>query len=937
MSFIIPRSTYRLQFNSGFTFADCEKILDYLDELGISHLYASPIFQASPGSMHGYDITDPGQINPELGGEKAFIKLSAQVTDKNMGWLQDVVPNHMAFDGNNRYLISVLESGANSPYFEFFDIDWDHPYESIKGKVLTPFLGKFYGVALEKGEIRLIFDENGFAIQYYALRLPLSIDTYSDIISHRLKELKQRLKKDHPDYIRFLGITFILKSLPEIPDSLSEQEDHVGFVKQLLWNLYNSSDIIQEFIDDNIRAFNGTPGDPASFDLLDGLINKQLFSLSFWKVASEEINYKRFFNVNGLISLNIHKKEVFEKTQRMILKQVKEKRFTGLRIDHIDGLYDPALYLDRLDEKGDHVYTLVEKILEGEEKIPADWKTAGTTGYDFMNKLGGIFVKTENHKFFNRIYRSFSGIKLTTEQLMYQKKRLIIDMHMSGEIDNLARQIKHIASHYRYGNDLTFTGLKEAIEEVMVYFPIYRTYFNPRSCSGSDREIIRKGINRAGAENPQHRYELEFLQKVLLLEFEDFISEDIRQEWLDFVMRFQQFTGPLMAKGMEDTVYYIFNRLLCLNEVGGNPGIFGYPVGDFHKYNQYKLSQWPHSMNASSTHDTKRGEDVRMRLAVLSEQPGIWDSKLKLWSNLNRKKKKPVSGTLVPNKNEEYFLYQTLIGTYPFDNSEPEVYTQRIQDYIIKAIREAKIHTAWIEPDAHYEQAFLDFVADILDTASPNQFLEDFQSFQAKISFYGAINSLGHTLIKICTPGIPDFYQGSELWELSLVDPDNRGQVDYATRIDYLRDIRKKEKTDIPALHQEILSQYQDGRVKLYLIYKALQARNEYLELFQKGEYIPVSSQGLYGSSIFSFARRLKDKWIIVVIPRFITDVISWRTTKYPPLGKEVWADSAISLPAGAPRKWKNVYQDQILSSHQSELPVAEVLETFPMALLVSI
>lgn len=933
---IIPRSTYRVQFTPDFTFDHAAEILEYLHHLGISHLYASPIFQSRPGSSHGYDVIDPTCINPELGGEPAFLKLSDQMREYPLYWLQDIVPNHMAYDAANPLLFSILENGPLSPYYDYFDIDWDHPYTTIHGRVLAPFLGQFYGRALEQGEIRLVYDELGLGIRYYDLRLPLRIDTYTEVFTRNLSALKKHLGKHHPEYIQFLGILYMFRNQPEAEDRLLDVDGHNGFVKQLLWDLYHSSPPIREYIQSTVECMNGQIGDPSSFDVLDQLLQKQYFQLSYWKVASEEINYKRFFNVNGLISLHVESEKVFQHTHKLIAHYLRTQRIHGLRIDHIDGLYHPELYLSKLRQLSNSSYTVIEKILEGEEKLPEEWLTEGTTGYDFMNKVCGIFVDTTKHREFTRLYANYSGVRNTTEDLMYEKKRLIIRMHLSGELDNLARQLKVIASHYRYSSDLTFSSLKEAIEEVMVYFPIYRTYVSPGVFSVQDHNIIRRGINRAAAENIKLRQELEFLQNVLLLNHEEHLPENIRNEWMDFVMRFQQFTGPLMAKGQEDTVYYIFNRLICLNEVGGNPGIFGYPVQDFHRYNQYKQAHWPFSLNATSTHDTKRGEDNRMRLAVLSEIPSEWNEKIRYWSLINRPHKKLISGRQVPSRNEEYFLYQTLIGSWPLDQAGQKNFTQRIEDYIIKAVREAKVHTAWIEPDEEYENAYLSFIRLILDESTSPEFLHDFRIFVHNLAFYGIYNSLAQVLVKSTVPGIPDFYQGSEYWDFSLVDPDNRRPVDYAQRHTTLQEIRRKAESFHPEWLYELLLHYPDARIKQYLVYQALRLRHEYPDLLEQGQYLPLEVSGLHQESILAYQRSEDNITLIVILPRLLTRVIAWRTSSFAPLGREAWADTCVKLPADSPQQWTSYLDNRIVDTPESRVPLSEAAQFFPFIILLN-
>ncbi len=918
----IPVATYRIQFNPSFDFQAAKKIIPYLAELGISDIYASPIFKARKGSTHGYDVVDPDQLNFELGDEQDFNELIRELKNYGMGWIQDIVPNHVAYDYENQMLMDVLENGESSKYLHFFDIDWNHPCESIRGKLLAPFLGRFYGESLEGGEIQLRYCDTGLTINYYNMRFPVKIESYVNIFTHQLSALKRTLGGDHPDFIKLLGILYVLKTL-STGEEMDERYDQITFIKRMLWELYTGNLEMKRFIDANVQAFNGEKDNPESFNLLDNLLSEQLFKLSFWKVATEEINYRRFFSINELICLRAEDEEVFDHTHALIFQLIEEGKVSGLRIDHIDGLYDPTNYLKRLQERTGDMYIVVEKILGVTEEIPPFWQAQGTTGYDFLNYLNGIFCKNKSEKQFNRIYSDFTGFKTVYDDLVSEKKRLIIGKHMAGDVDNLAHLMKGIAARYRHGSDITLYGLKRTIVELMTQFPVYRTYINSEVFRESDPSYIKEAVKRSIERVPNLLNELDFIERFLLLKFEDYLTREEKEQWIHFVMRFQQFTGPLMAKGFEDTVLYVYNRLLSLNEVGGSPDRFGTSLKEFHSFNRKRGEMYPYSLSATSTHDTKRGEDVRARINVLSEIPDEWRRSLRQWNKINRGKKRTVNGRNVPDENDEYFLYQTLIGAFPSYESEYPVFIERVKDYIIKAVREAKVRTAWLKPDTEYEDACISYVEEIL--REENRFLKEFVPFQRKVSHYGIFNSLSQTLIKITSPGVPDFYQGTELWDLNLVDPDNRMPVDFEKRISLLRDIMNTS-------YKELLATREDGRIKLFLINRALQARKERADVFQKGSYIPIEAGGRFKEHVVAFARNHGDGWTITIAQRHLTALIKEREL---PIGRQVWEDTHILLPKGVPALWKDAITTQVIEGMETLL-IGDVLEHFPVALLTS-
>lgn len=926
----VPTATCRLQLTPGFGFRKAREVLPYLAALGISDLYTSPLLRPRRGSRHGYDVVDHGELNPDLGNEEDFLLLSRALRRRKMGWLLDIVPNHMAFDAANSLLRDVLENGPASNYFHFFDIEWEHYYEGIRGKVLAPFLGSHYGAALENGELVLHYGEDGFSVAYHDLAFPLRIESYLDLLAEVTADLQKKLGVEDPDFLQLLGVLYVLKTLGG-KGVRQERDLQVRFIKHTLWTLYRKNKLIRTAIDETVRLFNGRPGQPESFNRLEAVLADQWFRLSFWKVATEEINYRRFFSINDLISLNAERPEVFDHCHALPLKLLAEEHLTGLRIDHVDGFYDPGGYLEQLREKVGDIYLVVEKILAADEALPP-WPVQGTTGYDFLNWCGALFCRTGGEKALTRTYTAFTGQDAPFEEMVLAKKRLIIEKHMFGDINNLAHLLKNIASRHRYGRDITMDSLKRALIEIMAAFPVYRTYLDAGNGRDSDRRQIKRALVRATERNPGLLHELNYISRILLLQYDEFLADEERTQWLHFVQRFQQFTGPLMAKGFEDTLLYVYNRLLALNEVGGTPERFGIAAESFHAWLLERQKEWPHSLNATGTHDTKRGEDVRARLYVLSEIPGDWSRQLKSWGRLNRTRKTTVRRRKVPDRNDEYFLYQTLLGAWPLGKEGSRDFLHRIKEYLVKAVREAKVHTAWLKPDTEYEEAFLRFAEEILRAGPKNEFLPSFLPFQRRIARFGIFNSLAQTLLKITAPGIPDFYQGTELWDLSLVDPDNRRPVDFRHRQAALKQIAAVPDRDLPQLIETLLAAREDGRIKLFLIYRGLRLRNRIPLLFGQGEYLPLKVQGAHQRHVFAFARRHEGLWAVTVVPRFLTDLVGEAED---PLGESVWRDTHLRLPEESPRRWRNALTGE---GHKAAVPgmfpLGSALCRFPVALL---
>jgi (1->4)-alpha-D-glucan 1-alpha-D-glucosylmutase len=1003
----LPEATYRLQFHKGFTFQDAARIAPYLRELGITHLYASPYLQARPGSTHGYDITRHDVLNPEIGSPEDHQAMAQALHENGLGQILDTVPNHMGIVGNeNVWWNDVLENGPASPYANFFDIAWeDSPRTELCGRVLLPTLGEPYGKILESGQLRLEYTiservEGGppgqeyvgsFSVVYYDHRFPIAPRIYGLILAHQLDELQARLPAEDPSLSEYMSILTSIKHLPRRTqtgaESVAERQREKEVVKRRLGTLTVSSPEIRDFVAENVEAFNGQKGEPRSFDLLDELLSDQAYRLSYWRVASDEINYRRFFDINDLAALSMERPEVFAATHVLILTLLREGKVDGLRIDHPDGLFDPGQYLQRLQESYilecakevvadlpayrdqpweelegplceeihraradlNHplyraLYVVVEKILGTGEPLPADWPVAGTSGYDFLNVLNGLFVDTSSARAFTRLYRDWTDADDRFPEVVYEKKRLILDVSLASELNMLAHQLDRLAQRDRGSRDFTLNTLRKGLREVVACFPVYRSYISDEGVSDTDREYIERAIRRARRRNPSlSKAVFDFLRGVLLLDYPESFTEEDRAEQRRFVGKFQQVTSPVMAKGLEDTSFYVFNRLVSLNEVGGDPDLFGLTSDAVHRAWQDRQVRWPWAMSALSTHDTKRSEDVRARINVLSEIPDDLREAIGRWGERNAAHRRTLEDTPVPDANEEYLLYQTLVGAWPLADPQGEdraSFVLRIQEYMCKALREAKVHTSWANPEQEYEEAVLGFVADILDGEKGRPFLENFRPFQRRVSQYGLLNSLAQTLLRITAPGVPDTYQGTELWDFSLVDPDNRRPVDYARRRELLRELREQSgNEDRRALARELIASREDGRVKMHVTSLGLHCRRDNPGLFARGEYLPAESTGPRADHAFCFARRQGDTVALVVVPRLLTRLIADPSEL--PVGKAVWADTVLQVPGlEGTFEFHNVLTGE---QHRLEarggrlpIPVALALGEFPVALLMT-
>lgn len=803
-------ATYRLQFNYDFTFKDAEKITSYLRDVGISEIYASPVFQAAAKSMHGYDVVNHNAINREIGTYEDLKRLITKARIAKIGWIQDIVPNHMAFNGANPWICDIMEKGSHSPYWNFFDIDWDHYDETYKGKVLAPFLGGPYHEALKNKLLKLKYDGNSFKISYYNFELPLAIKTYP-LILHELHARMDWARKD-TRFLKLPGIIYSFKNLENA--SSKEYLEQADFLKSALNDMLATDKNLRTQLSALIQELNETKP-----FFIARLLDAQHFRLCHWKVAAEEINYRRFFNINELISLNVQVRGVFRASHALTLKMFNELKMTGLRVDHIDGLYDPLDYLNRLRSKLKDSHVFVEKILDFEEHLPESWPIEGTTGYEYMNFVNNLFCKQENESQFTDIYKRISGEHRDFFKVLDEKKRIIIDRYMAGDVERLAYLLKKICGADLKGHDLTLVAVKRMIVEFLAYFPVYRTYIDLDKIYPTDVDVVNFTHKLVVKRRPDLKFEVDVMKDMLLFHQKG-LSLD-RKKWVfEFVSRFQQLTGPMMAKGLEDTTLYCYHRFDSLNEVGGSPDKFGITPEYFHRFNHQRLKNWPSTMNASATHDTKRGEDVRARLNVLSEMPEDWAELVSQWQLNNQKYREDQGERVSPSGQDEYLLYQTLVGSLPMTLELEGTYEDRIKNYIIKAVREAKVFTEWLKPDEKYEQGCCRFIEKIL---KDKFFIGSLKKFVERIRPFGIVNSLAQTTLKMASPGIPDFYQGCELWDLSLVDPDNRRPVDYKFRINLLKKVKGMTRKSIYQMVADERECAKSGIIKLLLIERFLQ------------------------------------------------------------------------------------------------------------------
>lgn len=882
-----PRSTYRVQFTPDFGFDDAAGIVDYLADLGVSHLYASPYLQAAPGSTHGYDVIDHSRVNDELGGSQAHARMCGALPAAGLGQVLDIVPNHMAVGARgNVWWWDVLENGPASRYASYFDIDWDPPEPRLRHTVLAPVLGDHYGRVLEAGELQVQREGGRFTVGYYEQALPLAPPSLAPLLALAAERCRS------PE------LEFVARALHRLPPSTVRDpasvrercQDQQVLVAHLA-QLCAAHPEVAAAVDHEVTRVNADPG------ALDVLLSRQRYRLAFWRTAAQEINYRRFFDIATLVGLRTENPAVFRDTHQRVLEWVREGVLDGLRVDHPDGLRDPEGYLDRLAEASLGTWVVVEKVLEPGERLPASWATAGTTGYDFLNRLTGLFVDPAGEGPLTALYHALTGEPTDWAEVVLAKKHQVLRELLGADLNGLAALLARVCEDHPRHRDYTRHQLREVLGEVIASFPVYRTYV--RAEAGVVRAQDETYVGAAVADARRRRPDLDpellaFLRDLLLLRASSSATPAEPSPETELVMQFQQVTGPAMAKGVEDTAFYTFNRFVALNEVGGDPGVFGLGVEEFHRSCIQAQERWPDAMLSSSTHDTKRSEDVRARLVLLSEIPGAWADAVRRWAKRNDRHRR--DGW--PDRNAEYLLYQALVGAWPLS-------CQRAAAYMEKVAREAKQHTSWIDPNPAYDQALRSFVEAVL---ADEGFLADLAAFVAPLVWPGRVTSLAQTLIKLTAPGVPDIYRGTELWDLSLVDPDNRRPVDYGRRRELLRALAT-------APVEEALARADEGLPKLLVIQRALQLRQRRPELFgAKSTYEPLQVSGPKAAHAVAFARRGE---VVTVVPRLVCGLT------------DGWGQTTVRLPAG---RWREQYTGQDVDGGEVEL--AELLARFPVTLL---
>ncbi len=884
MAAAIPTATYRLQFTPQFGFDEAVAIVPYLRELGISHVYASPFLKARSGSTHGYDIIDHNAINPEIGGEDGFLRLSDALAAAQMGLILDFVPNHMGVHyADNAWWLDVLEWGPNSPHAASFDIEWSMLPERRRNGVLVPILGGPYGEALENGEIELRYDakEGSFSAWYSEHRLPIEPTRYGEILQ---KLVASAGAKDEPAGRELLAIA------SRYPGPRNPTHDTAPQFKAAL-----AASAGADIIERGMKAYRPKTGEAGALLALHYLLERQNYRLAYWRLAGTEINYRRFFDINSLAGLRVEHRPTFKAIHQLVARLIGEGRLQGLRLDHIDGLLDPHRYLrdlwrlvrSILRGKNDSFYVVIEKILAHGERLPSFPGVAGTTGYEWLNVISHLLFDQGGMAVLDAVWRESSGDRRDFGEILARSKRRVLTSLLASEFMVLARLIARIAVGHYSTRDYAAERLREALEEFIVNFQVYRTYIAGTAPSTDDRLLVQEAIAQARADWFGSDFDIfAFLQDALTL---DLIapgrSGHSRSRVRRFSFKVQQLTGPAMAKAMEDTAFYRYHRLLALNEVGGDPRATALTVDQFHARMQARLETTPHGLTATATHDTKRGEDARTRLLALSELADDWGEAVREWRRLNEAYAGSADSNRAPSRSHEYMLYQALLGAWPLQGVTPD-FVGRMQAYAVKAAREGKEQTSWLAPNEIYESALAEFVAKIL-SAENSRFVKTFDDFAQRAALLGALNSLTQLVLKATMPGVPDFYQGSEFWDFSLVDPDNRRPVDFTIREAALRQTSREP--DWEALTR----QWRDGNIKFALTRHLLKLRRELESLFTYGVYRPLDVSGESRDKVIAFARIHGRRAVLVITGRLFGKPTQGGR-HWPSAGD--WGDAVVSL-----------------------------------------
>ncbi len=1054
-----PEATYRLQFHAeSMTFRGAAEIAPYLHELGIGHVYASPYLKSRSGSPHGYAVVDSTRLHSELGSEEDYRAMVEVLRQHGMGQVLDIVPNHMAADPENPWWNDVLENGPSSPHARFFDIDWQPVKDELRNKILLPVLGEQFGQVLESGELCVEYRDGAFVLRYFDRAMPLDPKTYAVILGRELEELKESLPADNEDLRELESIVTALDYLPDRnetePSRIEERQREKEVIKRRLERLVRESEAIGAYVEKMLEDFRGEPGNPPTFDLLEELLDRQVYRLSHWKAASDEINYRRFFDINELAAISMEEQEVFEASHALVFELLVRGDVSGLRVDHIDGLFDPMRYLWRLqwgyvralgraahermaasvatggeetpqvamsadgsataaavlppqvgapdglpeweeverpfleamwpriggphpdevfpsreEEKTDEdeadggkpeskpkvqlpLYVVVEKILGADEPLPEQWPVAGTTGYDFLNAVNRLMVDQRGFSEILRLYRRFIDQRMDVREVVYQSKLLILRVAMASELQMLAYRLNRISERHRRSRDFTLNALRLALRQIVACFPVYRTYIDAAGVSDRDRLVVQRAVAQAKRRNPAVDVALfDFVRDVLLLEGPPDLDEAGQREREFFVGRFQEVTSPVIAKGVEDTAFYRYNPLTSLNEVGGEPAQGALSLEDFHDENGFRAEHYRWSLIATSTHDTKRSEDVRARIDVLSEIPQLWRKAVNRWSRLNRRFRREVDGEPAPSRNDEYLFYQALAGIWPPESPDEETHqhiVERMQGYMEKATHEAKLHTSWITPNLEYDLAVREFVGAVLQTGTRHRFLDEFRKFHERVVDWGLYAALSQTVLKLTSPGTPDIYQGQEVWNFTLVDPDNRQPVDFARNWDMLGQLQADAGSaeSLLSLARYLAHHPRDSRIKLLVTWRVLQFRRKYSQLFYQGTYVPLEATGERAEHVCAFAWQgtsaegQPPQVVVVVVPRLLaqlTPAPQEDQAAGPPLGEDVWGDTRLDVGALVDGPMVNLFTGQPCPCDDAGLRLAAALGDFPVAVLTNL
>jgi len=940
----LPVSTYRLGFHRGFRLTAASRLLPYFQRLGITTLYASPLFAARSGSSHGYDLIDPTRQNPEIGSPQEMVRLSRSLKGRGMGMILDIVPNHMAAHFENPWWRDLLENGEASSFSMFFDVDWTPPQQALAHRISLPVLGDSYRKVLENQELELVFTKNGFAVRYYGTLFPVDPATLVPLLGEIRDLLQSRGQKDGEEARQSLDLWLARAgSLPERRADLLARRQRSRArrtILSLLKSLHRESPPFREALEKVLSEYRGIRGIPSSFDRMEALLSSQVYWLSHWKTVTRTLNYRRFFDVADLVGVRMEDDRVFEAFHRLVREWAGKGFIDGVRVDHVDGLRDPADYLHRLsrllhEERPDHPPLIwVEKILGRDETLP-DWPVLGTTGYEFAARVLDLFTDPGGARQLKEWYETRLSPDRSFEEISYQQKKVVAETLMGGELRRLTLLLEWIAMEERDVRETGFRELQTGLVEVTACLDVYRTYIREDSVPDEAKMRLAKALNRARDRHPTRRQGLfRFFERVLTQGLPAGASPEKRKRWTDFVLKWQQFSGAVMAKGVEDTALYLYSPLISANEVGNDPGLSPTGPEDFHRFNRKRLEDNPLSLSATSTHDTKRSADTRARIAALSLHAEEWISRVEHWRRLNRRLRHLHRGTLeVPDSSLEHFLYQTLIGAWPLDPRD-ESFDRRIEAYLVKSLREAKQHTNWISPDPAYEEAVCRFAREILRSDRKSPFLKDFLSFQQKIAREGARISLSQLVLKATAPGVFDLYRGEELWDFSLVDPDNRRPVDYALRARLLESVIDQWSRTPAGAFRNFLLHWTDGRIKLFVTWILLSVRRNLPDLFLTGEYRPLPPEWEKVHGMLGFVRSLPERDLLVVV------ALSGRNRLQEGSGIAGGEDpeGSIPLPEGGEGPWVHLFSGEALHPSVSDrgpaLPLARAMGRVPFTVL---